>query len=338
MAVLKDLFPDLEPRPPLVDPNELSTVVRYVATAARENAEVTGDEDTQFWSAVALSGLEMLNDNKPAALQGIRDACAVPSATLFSLQSLEDRLVLLEKLSFKTEIVSEAQRIVEQTLNSKRRTNNWAKVVVFYGYPIDTSGQSPARFPASSVSAVQNKIEETLEKWKIGEGDLAICAGATEGDVLFSEKCLERGAHLRLLMMEATPCQLAEAVRNSSSSQWTTRAYALVEHAKTEIWYHQSELGDPVEPSYLQGRNNRWILNTARMEAEKATEEGRLYGLIVWDSSLRVSDPVDPSFFIAEIRRCNPYRGGVVVINPSEITTETPPHTLPLSPEKVDCE
>jgi hypothetical protein len=52
----------------------------------------------------------------------------------------------------------------------------------------------------------------------------------------------------------------------------------------------------------------------------------------------RVSDPVDPSFFIAEIRRCNPYRGGVVVINPSGITTETPPHLLPLSPEKVECE
>ena len=82
MAVAVELFPGLQVPPLLVDRDELAVVVRYAANSVRQNAEETGDYDTQFWSAVALSGLAMLNGNKTEAIQGIVDACSVPSATL----------------------------------------------------------------------------------------------------------------------------------------------------------------------------------------------------------------------------------------------------------------
>jgi hypothetical protein len=113
---------------------------------------------------------------------------------------------------------------------------------------------------------------------------------------------------------------LAEAFSNPISTEWATRFSSLVDHPATEVWYHRAELGDPVETAYVQGRHNRWILNTARMEAENATEETRLYGLILSDGSLEVTDPEDPSFFISEIRTSNRYKGRVLTIDPCRVS------------------
>jgi hypothetical protein len=319
MAVTAELFPGLELPPRLVDREELAVVVRYAANSARENAEETGDYDTQFWSAVALSGLEMLKDNKSGAIQGIVDACSVPSATLFFLQLLRERMDLLRRLNFKSDIVNAAIETVDAALHSKKQQQKWAKVVVFHGYPIDKPNLSVARFPVTAATAVGNRIDEALDAWKIGKGDLAICGGSTEGDVMFGEKCLAREAQVRLLILEPTPLQLAEVCSDPVSSEWATRSSSLVDHPATEVWYHRAELGDPVERAYAQGRHNRWILYTARMEAENASEETRLYGLILSDGSLKVTDPEDSSFFISEIRASNRYKGHVLTIDPCRL-------------------
>jgi hypothetical protein len=321
MAITGELFPGLELPSRLVDRDELTVVVRYAANSARENAEETGDYDTQFWSAVALSGLEMLKDNKIGAIQGIVDACSIPSATLFFLQLLKERLDLLKRLNFKSNIVNAAIETVDAALHSKKQQHKWAKVVVFHGYPIDKPDLPVGRFPASAATAVGKRIEEVLDGWKIGKGDLAICGGSTEGDVMFGENCLEREVHVRLLVLEPTPLQLAQVFSDPASSEWAIRSSSLVDHPATEVWYHRAELGDPVETAYAQGRHNRWILNTARMEAENATEETRLYGLILSDGSLGVTDPEDPSFFISEIRASNRYKGRVLTVNPCRVAS-----------------
>src|SRR5262249_55847967 len=121
------------------------------------------------------------------------------------------------------------------------------------------------------------------------------------------------------------------AFMDDKSSEWATRSSSLLDDPEIEVWYHHLELGDPVETASAQGRHNRWILNTARMEAENADKETgmdkdtgmakdtRLYGLNLWDSnvsSLEVADPEDPSFFISEIRASKRYKGHVLTINP----------------------
>jgi hypothetical protein len=126
---------------------------------------------------------------------------------------------------------------------------------------------------------------------------------------------------VRLLVLEPTPLQLAQVFSDPASSEWAIRSSSLVDHPATEVWYHRAELGDPVETAYAQGRHNRWILNTARMEAENATEETRLYGLILSDGSLGVTDPEDPSFFISEIRASNRYKGRVLTVNPCRVAS-----------------
>ncbi len=316
MAVAAKLFPGLKLPAEIVDRSEIATVVRYTANSARQTAEETGDYDTQFWSAVALSGLEMLEGQKDNAVQGVKDACAVPFATLFYLQLLKDRLKLLLGLNFESDIVNAALEVVEAAPQYSQPKMKWKRVVIFHGYPVDKPSAQSSRFPRSSIEAVHSQMKKILEEWAIGEMDLAMCAGSTESDIVFGEECLDLGAYVRLLILEPTPLQLAEALGDPVSSEWANRSSILVDRAK-EVWYHRSELGEPVDAASLLGRHNRWILNTARMEAENASanEDTCLYGLILSDGSLEIDDPEDPSFFISEIRSSNRYKGRVEVID-----------------------
>jgi hypothetical protein len=322
LEVLTHLFPNIQgahPAPPFVNRSELSSVVRYVATAARENAEFTGEYETQFWSSVALSGLEMLAGNEEAALQGVRDACAVPSATLFFLRSFRERLQLLQALEFSPKVVSGAIEIVDDALRSLVRQHKWGNVLLFYGYPLDKPDQLPERFPSSNAAAVETMVERILDEWQVGKHDLAICSCATEGDIIFAEACLRLGAHVRLLLLEPSP----GATLGFLNENWANRFSDLVEKCASDIWYHRRELGDPVDAAALKRRHSRWMVNTARMEAEGGTEHTRLYALLLWDGTLDSDNPEDPSFFISEIRTSNQYRGRVVTINPGKVSVET---------------
>jgi tetratricopeptide (TPR) repeat protein len=331
IELLKYLFPDFQPVPPLASRTDLSIVVRYTATAERENAEFTGDYDTQFWSSVALSGLDMLEGNDEAAIQGVRDACSVPSATLYHLRYFLDRLQLLELLQFSPVVISAATYIVTTALQEKIREKKWDKVLLFYGYPIDNADVEgcASRFPAAKVEAVQAEIDRILDKWELDENDLAICATSTEADVMFGEACLKRKAHLRLMVLEPSSDELVRALLSPDSSNWTGRARDLIDRSDTEVWYHRTELGDVLDPLSLKARHNRWMINTARMEVEGAgksepsADSGtRLFGLLLWNGENQADDPVNPSFFIAEIRKGDRYKGRVETINPRTIGVE----------------
>jgi hypothetical protein len=137
--------------------------------------------------------------------------------------------------------------------------------------------------------------------------------------VLFAEKALELGAHVLLMVLEPRPEDLALSLGDPVSSEWANRSAALVDNPLTEVWYHRSELGEPVENSNLQGRHWWWMFNTARMEAENACGEvgtnARLFGLVMSDGTPNMSDPEDPSFFISEILSTNRHQGRVQEIN-----------------------
>lgn len=324
MAVTEDLFDKIELPPGLIDRNELATVVRYSATAARQVAEETGDHDAQFWTAVALSGLELLKGDKEGTLRAIADACAVPSATLFYLQLLKERVEFLQRLQFKTEIVGPVMELVDDALRNLPVRQTWHRVFVYYGYPCDAVGSPETRLPRRSIPELQNRMNQILSGWEIGNGDLAICAGTAESEILFAESCLSRGAHVRLLVLDSAVDKMATVLADSDSNDWANRHAALLDHPNTTVWYHREELGDPVDTTGLQGRHNLWIFNTARMEAESATEtadsKARLYGLILSSESPNAVDPEEPSFFISLIQAANRHQGRVKEISLGQLS------------------
>jgi len=319
MAVAEGLFPGIQLPTPLFNRAEFATVMHYLASAGRQTAEKTGDYDMQFWCAVALAGLELLKDSKEGTLRAVKDACAVPSATRFYLQLLQERIEFLRRLEFKPKIMKAAAELVKENLHPRPLRKPWGKVAVYYGYPCDPSAGPKGRFPRSAVKAVHRHMNEILKKWKIGKCDLAICAGVSEGDIIFAERCLELGAFVRLLILERTADELAAALGDPLSREWASRSASLLDHPKTEAWYHRTELGEPVDSAYLKARHNWWIFNTARMEAQNAPEDAaddaRFYGLILSDGSPKVTGPEEPAFFAPLILASNNHQGRVEEID-----------------------
>jgi hypothetical protein len=74
-----------------------------------------------------------------------------------------------------------------------------------------------------------------------------------------------------------------------------------------EVWWHDEELGAPLDQSSLNARHNRWLLNTATIEAQ-SSENAQLYGLVVLRDRAAKADNQDYSeesdFFINGIRDC----------------------------------
>jgi hypothetical protein len=332
ISIAEKLFgPDLKLPEELTNRTVLTPVVRYMANAAKQVADETGDYDAQFWSSVAISGLDMLNGDSTVAVQGVRDACAVPSATLFNLQWFQERLNLLKELAFEPDTVCSALAVVQRALQLKRGTGSsrraderphkgeWDRVLLFHGFPIDKSDAkkdvSRSHFPRSAIKSVESEIRAALDDWKAGTCDMAMCTASTECDIYFGQMCLERGVYLRVLVLEPTRTQLLEEMHDPDFGDWTVARSRLLTTAN-EVWYHREELGTAVDATSLRGRHNRWLLNTARIEADKASaKQARLLGLVLSDRSLNVDDPDDSAFLIAGIRSLVRYQGMVKVID-----------------------
>jgi tetratricopeptide (TPR) repeat protein len=312
--ILKDLFPslkDVHVTPPFVDCDALAGVVHYVATSARENAEVTGDYDTQFWSSVALSGLAMLRGDEESMMQGVRDACAVPSATLFYLQSFQQRMELLDRIHFSPGTVGRALAIVNEAIQSMAR-KKWTRVVFFFGCPV----QAAESFPVSNAPNIKSRIASELRQWNVGPDDLAICSCSTPADILFAETCLDAGPSLRILMLDAIP----ESNARLLNLYWANRLSDVLEHIPApEIWYHTKELGEPVDPASAKDRHHRWVINTARMEAEGATNPVTLHVLLLLDGAERHEETGDLSELIADVRAALQFKGRMTIIDPRSL-------------------
>ena len=65
----------------------------------------------------------------------------------------------------------------------------------------------------------------------------------------------------------------------SNSSNWENRYQELASVA--ENWRYKEELGDPPDFDARES-HNRWVLNTAHMEAY-AESNSKLFGLILWN-------------------------------------------------------
>jgi hypothetical protein len=342
ISVGEKLFgPDLKLPEELTNRTVLMPVVRYMANAAKQVADETGDYDAQFWSSVAISGLDMLDGNGKAAIQGVRDACAVSSATLFNLQWLLERLTFLKELDYELDTVCHALAVVQNALDLKRGNGpkgKWNRVLLFHGYPLDKSDakkdDTRPRFPRVIKKSVESEIDAALDYWKVGAGDMAMCTASTECGIYFGQRCLDRGAYVRVLVLEPTRTQLVEEMRDPDFGDWTAARSKLLTSAN-EVWYDREELGIAVDGTSLRGRHSRWLLNTARIEADNATATGsRLLGIVLSNRTFNIDDPDDSAFFIAGIRSFVRYQSEVKPIDLTALAEQAgtmPPPEMPIA-------
>ena len=302
LAIVDDLFDGKRPSEFGSDSvGDLIQIVSFIAQSAKRRAEQGSDDDDQFWSTTSLAALALLKGNEQEAHQLVRDACALPQTTLFQKEMLKVRLQLLQELGFKADFAGSAIGLIAK---STKKTKRYRNVILFYEHDTAPSG---VQFTNDMADSIRQQIDDRLSRWNIGEGDLAICSPLREGDILFAEACRERKADVRLLVLDVP------MFSGSNSSNWENRYQELASVA--ENWRYKEELGDPPDFDARES-HNRWVLNTAHMEAY-AESNSKLFGLILWngeDVPPGSSDPSSPGYFVEGIRSYPRYQGLVEAI------------------------
>src|SRR5690348_5817572 len=123
-------------------------------------------------------------------------------------------------------------------------------IVVFSGHMIDDPAvrgpgkAKPARFPPEKIEAAAREIRKRLDKVGAAAGDLGSCGGASGGDLLFAEACLERGMRIELHLARAQNEFLAESVTFADPDRrWERRFTHATEHPGSTVLVMPEELG-----------------------------------------------------------------------------------------------
>ncbi len=93
-------------------------------------------------------------------------------------------------------------------------------------------------------------------------------------------------------------------------SDWIDRYYQLRKHPQIETCFQDERLGSPPEGVSVFARDNLWMINTARVEAESSN----LYGVLVWDGKPTGDGPGGISDFAERVEQLG---GRLEVINPT---------------------
>lgn len=287
------------------DLEDLIAMVRFAAWNALDYVGRDGEQDA-VWAAATLGELELVAGDAEKARKFYRDVANAPGITYFQINSLLEQVYLFESLGFRPEAVVAVKKVLEQRRHVleqrigglKKSEPRFKKVVVFSGHMIDQPGRPEERFPLRKEAVVREHIVRQLEAWSIGTGDLAICGGARGGDILFAELCANGGAEVWLFLALPENEFLKKSVR-LPNSDWEQRFFALQDLKGVKVFQQMERLKSPPKGTSVFSRNNLWMINTARVEAN---EPKNLYAMLVWDEKPTGDGPGGTSDFVARVR------------------------------------
>lgn len=304
----------------ITDVEDLIAVVRFTAQNALAGAGLDMGQDG-VWASATLGELELVAGNAEKARTHYRNAANAPATTYFNVNSMLDQISLFESLGFRPDAVAGVKNVLEtrrQFLEKKigglkKSEPRFARVFVASGHMIDAPGRPAERFPARQEGVVRARIAQQLQEWSVGAGDLAICGGARGADILFAELCADRGAEVWLYLALPDGDFLDTSVRLPDSN-WESRFFALRACASVKSFQQLERLKSPPQGASVFARNNLWMINTARVEANSPRN---LYALLVWDERPTGDGPGGTADFGARVKKL----GGRLapVINPTKL-------------------
>jgi len=305
------------------DVADLISVVRFAAQNALNCAGLDTGQDG-VWAAATLGELELVAGDAERARTFYRDAANAPATTFFSVKSMLDQVYLFESLGFRPDAVAAVKKGLESRRDTlekkigglKKSEPRFGKVIVASGHMIDkpdrvASGLSE-RFPPRKETVVRERIAKQMETWGVGAGHLAICGAARGADILFGEVCADRGAEVWLLQPLEDGEFLEESVR-LPDSDWEDRYFALRDRPSVKIFLQSERLKSPPKGTSVFARNNLWMINTARVEADNPKN---LYAVLVWDEQPGGDGPGGTSDFAARVKKLG---GRLAIINPTKL-------------------
>lgn len=307
------------------DIDDLVSVVRF---AAQNELDCSGLDTGQagVWAAATLGELEVVLGNTEKARTLYRDAVYAPATTYFNIGSMLDQIYLFQNLGFRLEAIEAVKKVLEQRRNAleqkigglKKSEPRFKRIVVASGHMIDAPDRVKKglgkRFPPQKEGIVRERISKQLKSWKIGKGDLAICGGARGTDILFAELCADSGAEVWLFLALEEGEFLTESVR-LPNSDWQDRFYNLKNRKDVvQVFWQHERLKSAPKGASVFSRNNLWMINTARVEAN---DPKNLYAVLVWDEKPTGDGPGGTSDFAARIKELGGHLAPI--INPTKL-------------------
>jgi predicted NodU family carbamoyl transferase len=183
------------------------------------------------------------------------------------------------------------------------------KVILCSGHLIDAPERERPRFPQEKEELVRERIEQSLNKWNIEAGDLAICGGARGADIMFAEACVKRKAEVWLFISLEENEFLKQSVRLPNTN-WEERFFALKNSPTVKTFYqHESPNARLTDISPFE-QANEWMIDTAEAEAKNPDN---LYAILIWDEQTSGDGPGGTAHFAAKVKRLGAH---VTIINP----------------------
>jgi tetratricopeptide (TPR) repeat protein len=252
-----------------------------IAAGVGWTASVAIERDKEdYWPLATRAELALIEDRKDDALDDYSEAAAVAveNRDWFALDSSSQQLDFLGELKFRGEIVAKAAAVIDGAEQQLRRllgdrpeqTVEPAHVVVFSGHMIDNpkvrgeGKEKPPRFPPAKIEAAAARIRVALDEVGASAGDLGLCGGASGGDLLFAEACLERGMRVELRLARQENEFLAESVTFADPDRRWEQSFSHVrDNPATIVLIMPEELGRAPKDVNVHDRCNRWIFYTA---------------------------------------------------------------------------
>ena len=114
-------------------------------------------------------------------------------------------------------------------------------------------------------------------------------------------------------MLPLPEAEFLDASVRLPDSDWEDRFYVLRDRAEVKTFLQDERLKAPPKGASVFARNNLWMINTARVEAN---DPKNLYALLVWDEKPSGDGPGGTSDFAVRIKKLG---GRLAIVNPTKL-------------------
>ncbi|MGO9972714.1 MAG: tetratricopeptide repeat-containing protein [Solirubrobacteraceae bacterium] len=242
-------------------------------------------EAQDVWAMFTRADLRLLtSDRPPYVATAYKEArAAAEQSEPFAISSAARQIELYRDLGIFTENVDSALKALGGPAENSRPVAPplRSRMIVFSGHRIDAPGRKEPRFPASSESKAAEMIRSAVveEKQLAGSNPIeGIAGGASGGDILFHEVCIELEIPTTLQLALETERFAAASVADAGAA-WIERFHALTQRLEVN---HLAALPDWLEKEdsgyTIWQRSNRWMLHTAL-----SRRDADITLIVLWD-------------------------------------------------------
>ncbi|MCU9528713.1 tetratricopeptide repeat protein [Pseudomonas mosselii] len=229
----------------------------------------------------SISILSLLCDDEPEVYEKFRRYASALKHVASGQDSILTKLEWLSHLSYRPCVVRAAISGFKDGVVGSLATNKPHRVILFSGHMIDSPDRLIPRFPAENEGQATAEISKIINHLAIGPNDLALAQGASGGDMIFLEKCHEKGARIQLMLpMDETEFIDQSLLVATDGYRWRERYLALRNSINTKPRVMTDEIG-AIDPEVnLFELCNLWLKYSALSQCEE-----NLHFICLWDGA-----------------------------------------------------